>query len=292
MAHLFPRLRALPVMACTLAWAWPVAASAGPGDPAVPLLKGAGSSVLVEVVVNGTGPYPFVVDTGSTHTAVTATFAERLRLPRVAKTALQTAAGSRWTPVVQVDALRVGPVELIAVAATELPPNRLDAEGVAGVLGRDLLGTRPFTIDYERGALSWPAGPPDADSLVLEAGPLWAVRVPTTGQVVVLDSGAETAVLFDRGQWKGLSYRGGTSGLDSVTSTITGRPAVLRVPNLGRAPIVELPVVVVDGADIDRAHGDGLLPLHLFDRVTFWPRDERVQLSRRVPYGDAGRPLQ
>lgn len=290
MAHLFPRRRTPVLVALALATGYSVAASAGTGDPIVPFRSGPGSAVLVEVLVNGTGPFPFVVDTGSTHTAVTPGLGARLGLPRVAKTALQTPAGARWTPVVRLDGLQVGPVTMTGVLATELPAGWLETGGVAGVLGLDVLGTRPFAVDYARGELSWPSGPPAPDALSLEPGPLWAVRVSTTGQVVVLDSGTEVAVLFERGQWKGLSYRGGTSAIDSVTSTVTGRQAVLRVANLGNDRIVELPVVVVDGADIDRAHGDGLLPLHLFDRVTFWPQDGRVQLSRRVPQDVSGRP--
>lgn len=267
------------VVTAVLALAGPAAGAATPG---LRLTEGPGGTLTVPVVVNGAGPLPFIVDTGSSHTALTAATARSLEVPRVAKTALGTAAGTEWAAVVRLETLRVGPLAADGVLATELPAGWLDGLGVAGVLGRDVLAAAPFTLDYATREISWPQGTtPPADALLLDAtGPVWTIELPAGagGLRLVPDSGAEAAVLFDRGQWQGLRYVGGTRTIESVTSLSRGRRAVLARLNLAATALVELPVVAVDGADIDRAHGDGLLPLHLFDRVTFWPRDGRVEL--------------
>lgn len=251
----------------------------------LPFHGGTGSRVVVDVRVNGAGPFPFVVDTASSHTAVTAELAASLGAPRVAKAALSTSTGTAWAAVVRVGSLVVGPVESDDLLVTELPPGALDGQAALGVLGLDVLGARPFTLDYERRELSWPpaAGDGAGGAWPAEAtSPVWTIAVQSNGrrQMLVLDSAADGVVLFDRGQWPALSYRSGTSAVESVTGVRRGRAAVLSALNLGRTRLVETPVVVVDGADIDRAHGDGLLPLHLFSRVTFWPRERRVRLER------------
>lgn len=250
----------------------------------VPFRGGTGSHVVVDVLVNGDGPFAFLVDTGSSHTVVTTATAARVRAPRVAKAEVSTPAGTQWAAAVRLDRLAFGPVNLTGLLATELSSPLPGGDVVAGVLGLDALSSRPFTLDYERRELSWPEGAPPSRGLQSfdASEPVWRVRAGGAGgeATLVLDSAADAVVLFDRGQWRRLSYRGGTSALETVTGATSGRPAVLAVLNVGDAPLVQLPVVAVDGADIDRAHGDGLLPLHLFDRVTFWPREGLVQLSR------------
>ncbi len=172
--------------------------------------------------------------------------------------------------------------------ATEVAGDQLQGPPIAGVVGRDLLGTRAFTVDYSAEQLRWPSNraleEPGAAVLPLDTrGSIWIVRADDAGRPLALvpDSGAEQMVLFDRGQWRQLERLGGMSSIRSVTNERRATRGTLAMLNLGQVRLVDHPVIVVEGADIDRAHGDGLLPLHLFDRVTFRPRDGLVQLSRR-----------
>lgn len=244
-------------------------------------------AVVVDVRVNGAGPFPFLLDTGSSHTSVSARLARTIAAPRVARTLLSTPAGDAWAAVVRVSRLALGPLAGVDLLATELPDDQL-LPSVVGVIGRDLLGDRAFTLDYRNARLSWPDSveTDEAQTALLPLdtrGPVWLVGVSDAGRELALvpDSGAEQAVLFDRGQWKHLGELAGTNTIRSVTGERPASLGTLARLNMGGIQLVEHPVVVVEGAAVGLAHGDGLLPLHLFDRVAFRPREGLVQLSRR-----------
>ncbi|MGE3957670.1 MAG: retropepsin-like aspartic protease [Vicinamibacterales bacterium] len=248
-------------------------------------LTGTPGTPVVLVRVNGIGPLPFLVDTGSSHTTVTSALAREIEAPRVAKTLVSTSAGSDWAAVVRIGQMEVGPVRVTGLLATELPSDRLASElGIAGVLGLDLLGQHPFTIDFRARRLRWGAASPDTFDATLSLdvdGTVWRVLATHQGRTVWLvpDSAAEGLVLFNRGQWKDLVYTGGTSGVQSVTAVLPGRAATLPSLNLGALRFVDQDVVVVNGSGVDPAHGDALLPLHLFSRVAFDPVAGLVRLS-------------
>lgn len=274
----------------------PVVTDAAAPPLSVPFRRVAAPAVVVDVRVNGRGPFPFLVDTGSSHSAIDPALAAALGAPRVAKTLVSTPAGDAWAAVVRLERLTLGPVTASDIQATELSREDIAPGGEAvGVIGRDLLERRTFTLDYGQRRLDWSevaeGEGDDEQVLPLETGGgVWLARVPhgATSLTLVPDSGAEAMVLFDRGQWRRLSFRTGTNRLQSVTGERTARPGVLAELNVGAVRFVDYPVVVVDGAGVDRAHGDGLLPLHQFDRVTFRPAERLLQLSRSLPAGRLG----
>ena len=230
-------------------------------------------AVVVPVTVNGTGPYSFLIDTGSSHTAVTTSVAAVVTAPRVARTQLSSASGDGWVAVVRLGRMAVAEVEFQDVLATELPAVQfVDGQTIDGIIGRDLLEQRPFTIDYRRHVFGWSAEPDGAGtSLALdESGPVWLVTLNAADRPMRLvpDSGATGLVVFDRGQWRGLRYLGGTTGVETVTSRTAGRRGTLSQLNIGTARVVNQEVTVMDGAQVSDAHGDGLLPLHWFDSVS------------------------
>jgi predicted aspartyl protease len=132
------------------------------------------SRPIIDVTVDGRGPYRFVVETGSASTAVT---------PRVAAAAGLVPADTA-DPAVTVGALGVGAARLrdFRVAVLDAP-----APGLDGILGlnayRDLL----LTVDYpagvvrlERGALEPPNG---RDRLaLLPADDLWEFEITVNGR--------------------------------------------------------------------------------------------------------------
>ncbi|HUR35625.1 MAG TPA: retroviral-like aspartic protease family protein [Vicinamibacterales bacterium] len=254
----------------------------------VPFVAGTGSAVVVPVLVNGRGPYPFMVDTGASHTSIDADLARHLGAPRVAKTLVSTTAGDDWAAVVKLRQVALGPLDAHEVLATEVPPGRLDGVSrVLGLIGRDLLGTRAFTIDYVLRQLEWPPAPAQdrAAALPLDTrGRIWLVPVRSGSRTLRLvpDSGAEVTLLFDRGHALNVAYRGGTIGVQSVTGSRPARRGIVPRLEFGGLRLVEHEVVVVNGADVDPDHGDGVLPLHLFDRVTFRPEEASIQLSQVV----------
>ena len=110
-------------------------------------------------MVNGAGPFRFLVDTGSSHTAVGDALARRLGLQAVAKAEIVSAAGHSMRPVVRLGRTAVGAAARRDLLASVLPSAELGRLGgdVDGVLGQDFLGDFDYTLDYLHGRLTWTA---------------------------------------------------------------------------------------------------------------------------------------
>lgn len=135
------------------------ASTSAPADSAageVPFeLAGTGeAAMIVAVMLNGTGPYDFVLDTGATLTCIDQALADSLNLPE-ARGAIGVGAGvggGGRMRIVQLDSVRVG-----GAVARKLPGCTLDLGHIQnmGIEMRGLLGLnflKPFrvTIDFER----------------------------------------------------------------------------------------------------------------------------------------------
>ena len=245
----------------------------------------------VRVSINGSGPYVFVVDTGSNRTAVTPRLAARLGLRAVATTQLVTPDASAAGIVVALEKIAVGPVIRHALPAAVLPDQALTAMALDadGLLGQDFLRDDNYTLDYARGWLLWndaPANDRRAIRLTMrtdegrwlvalhgaEREPLWFVP----------DSGAQALVVFDRGQAPRLTL----SPLSRVTSsTVLGtsraRASIVKVLRLGTLTLRDQPAVVIDRREPDAPFGDGLLPLSAFSRVTFLGTEQTLVVYPR-----------
>lgn len=120
---------------------------AGPGDAAI----------IVPVMLNGSGPWDFVLDTGATMTCVDQALADSLALPAL-RGAIGMGAGvggSGRMRLVRFDSVRVG-----AASASDLPGCTLDLSHVQqvgidtdGLLGLNFLKPFRVTLDFERSVL-------------------------------------------------------------------------------------------------------------------------------------------
>jgi hypothetical protein len=156
----------------------PFVSSGLPGDPAVP---------VVEVMINGRGPFRFGFETGAGFVGVNPGFSARLGLTPGANGA------------VLLDSVSLPGVTFRGVTVTELSRG---ATGVDGILGLPFYQELLLTLDYparvvrlERGAL--PA--PGADDRVLpitRIGPFWgvAVRLGDVETRAVIDTRSMTAM--------------------------------------------------------------------------------------------------
>jgi hypothetical protein len=110
----------------------------------------------VMVVVNGKGPFRFILDTGTGGDAiVTAELADQLGLPQVGEARLNdpTGLGGRSAPLVSIDSLRIASVDFRAIKAVRhnLPAGDGSCQGMLGfTLFRDYL----LTLDYPTGRMS------------------------------------------------------------------------------------------------------------------------------------------
>ncbi|MGE3403873.1 MAG: aspartyl protease family protein [Vicinamibacterales bacterium] len=249
----------------------------GPAD-VVPFDTDKDGGVIVPVWIDGRGPYRFLLDTGSNLSAVSERLAGEQSLQPVARTALTTVGGVAMRPVVQLGRVSVGTVSraglLASVAATaELA---ILGVGVDGMLGQDFLATYNFTVDYHRKRIVWDE---------LEGAGAWRLPlIPRDGRFVVQlpgalgdeplemvpDSGTGSFVLFARdGDQVARQWSEGSVTISGLTGTQRARYSRLRELRVGGMTLRNIPIVVVRRDDGEHEGADGLLPLHLFRRVTF-----------------------
>jgi len=110
---------------------------------------------IVQLTVNGKGPYPFVFDTGSPTLLVMQSLVDELGLEVVGKDELASPAGG--TPV-EADVVRVDSIALGGAAAGGLKAIVLDMEGHGlgkGVVGPVLFREHgPITMDFKRNTIA------------------------------------------------------------------------------------------------------------------------------------------
>ena len=277
-----PRTRRRAVMVLALAFVTsPVPSAQGTAPSAtVPFSVYDGGAVVVAVTIGGAGPFRFLIDTGSTRSAITARLARQLRSPLVALTAVVTPAGDGARSVALIHGLSVGHARLLSVAAMVVPDGLSPRAGrVDGLLGQDVLANQSYTIDYQRRQLTWHAGEVTdfaGHRLPLtEANGLYFVSLPAMAATVrpmrlVVDSGAETIVLF--GGPDGINPPAaqlGTGLLRTALGTRIGRHIRLDRLDLGGFSMRDQTALLMTEPESSGLLGDGLLPLHLFARVTF-----------------------
>ncbi len=116
--------------------------------------------IIVEAMVNGKGPFSFVVDTGASHSVLSSQTAERLGLLEeagccgsVSGRGAQGAGGAVAARATTVESLRVGDVEEkdIEVAIMDLMNvSRAVEQKLDGIIGRNFMQGYRVIIDYPR----------------------------------------------------------------------------------------------------------------------------------------------
>jgi hypothetical protein len=144
---------------------------------------GAGA-VIVPVRIGGEGPFPFLLDTGSNGSIVSARLARRLAAPVVARAEVLTPAGRDLRPVVALEGVSVADRQVPRLLATVAPNASLAQAGIEGILGQDFLHGFDYALDYRRGIVELLDGDPeeeDGDAVRLSLEPQegrFLVRLP------------------------------------------------------------------------------------------------------------------
>lgn len=272
------------VIILALLLALPASATAGARSPtAVPISLDMDGRIAITVRINGNGPFRFRLDTGASRTVVSATLAATLALPPAGQSRTITHTGQSVRGMVRADELVVGPTgDLSAqgLVVLVLPPEAIDRAGrVDGLLGQDVLSRWMFTIDYRQKHLFLPLESPARDKravrlpLVRSAGSLLAA-VELGGAAgplhLVPDSGADRLVLFGASSnaLPSLTLLE-TVRVRSISGEASARLVQLGHLELGGIAVGDLEALVLEEGPSGGVMGDGLLPLHLFGRVTF-----------------------
>lgn len=254
-----------------------------------PFVARRAGEVVVAATVGGRGPFRFLVDTGSTHTAVTERLAQTLAARPIARSTMTAAGGTIACLVVALPTLALGRRAVDGLTATALPPVAGAAlgAGIDGVLGQDFLARFSYTIDYRASRIRWHEPGYVAPGVRLTLVPSqdrWLVELPQAGAHPVYrfvpDSGADTLVLYGDGLAEHVvrEWRYDRAAVESLTGLREVRTGIVGGLRVGAATIDRQVAVVVPG---ERREPDGLLPLHLFASVQINAPDRYLVIQPR-----------
>ena len=174
---------------------------------------------IVDVVIDGKGPFPFVLDTGAAGTVVEEELAKELALPKTGELRI----GDPLKPhaiqasEVRIDWLEIGDAVFSGVTASAIAGSGFASHlGARGVLGMPLFADLLLTLDYGRGEVTIARGglpaPDGREVLDLARGPHGTLRVPLrVGGVAVeadLDSGSPGGINLPEKLEKALPLEG------------------------------------------------------------------------------------
>ena len=256
-----------------------------------------GQFIIVSVFVDKSGPYDFMLDTGSNVTLVDPDLIAKLGGTPLGKRELATPAGSRYVSCFRVQEFRLGArvtksLDVLAVAVTSLKRKR-----VLGLLGQDFLGNFNYLLDYKRKMLLFEEDREFERNL---SGRIFntyryahrvLVMLPPQSSgsrpsLFVLDSGAQRLTLFGH-QQEGLGFdlKSGyqPGNLYSVVNGQTGLAGRFGSFNIGGNAFSDLPVVVAAdprGTQQFRIE-NGLLPTSYFQSVYFNNSEGYVSFNPR-----------
>jgi predicted aspartyl protease len=235
------------------------------------------SLVVVPVVINGSGPYDFMLDTGSSLTMLEPKLADELALPRVGEKKMVAVQHAEVVASVRVDSISVGGAATAGrdvIASDQV--RRLPIK-VRGVLGEDFLQNFDVLIDYRHQVLQLEAGSGSlAQTLSGEHLPVQLTGVlggkPTPRRLIVsgrmtefgdaprslvLDSGTNYLVLFQADAGPGSS--------DRHTSVGAAATRMVQHLYLGGKQFANVTAIVPSRhGDVD---SDGLVPTSLFQSI-------------------------
>jgi predicted aspartyl protease len=242
-----------------------------------PFQLGRQGGVIVQVMVNGNGPFRMLLDTGATHSAITADVAASVNANPVAQATVITPAGNTLRSIVAIDRMQFGRVTAENVLPSVVGAEAFDAAGtIDGLIGQDVLAELRYTLDFKQRRVEWheEMPPPRGTTLRLafEHGRFLVSLPQERGTIrLVPDSGAGGIVLFGSHGRTAFSRveMNSTVDLSTADSRRAGRHVRIRELRVGDKTMRDVPAVAIERDDPHPAEGDGLLPLHLFERVTF-----------------------
>ncbi len=160
-----------------------------------------GAAVLVNACIEGAGPFPFVIDSGSSFSVINKELSRRFHLHQVGAT--QRAAGIACSATVvpeqlgswSVGRLALRPQVVFSASLPNLEPN----QPLAGVIGSDVLSRfGSVRIDYQKRTVS--LGATESDSPTADGVVRGPTSTPTPAQFVKgIRAGAELTIVARQG---------------------------------------------------------------------------------------------
>jgi len=259
------------------------------------------NQIITSVLVNGTGPFDFVFDTGASSTVIDSELVKQLSLSAIESESVHTVTGSKTVYRYRVDSLALGPKSVRSLTVLCAEPRDIHAMSpkIRGVLGQNFLSEFDYILNYRDQRIEFEEGGDYARELQgarlpvdRDRGRVLVTTKPSSplkrASKLVMDSGVSSVVVFTATAKNSdleidLDVNGGINASTIVGSqTIsTGR---LRKLQIGTERFSWLPVGVVDNrAALDGRPEDGLLPTSLFRSIYFNNTQNFVILNPRLP---------
>ena len=205
----------------------------------VEAMQDARRRMTAPVMINGQGPFEFIVDTGTNRSVISRELATRLGLPEGPKTLLHSISGRESAASARVDSFRIGQREARRLIMPALSARTVGADGLLGVDG---LKNQRVVMDFLDNVLTI-----EASSARIRDANVPAIPARRRfGQLTVVDTdleGIRVSVVMNTG------------------SEMTVANSALRRALGRRLPLGELAQVTLVGAAGDQAIGDyGGLP--------------------------------
>ena len=168
--------------------------------PAVPAAQDQAARMTIPVMVDGHGPFAFVVDTGADRSVISRRLATLLALPAGADVQLHHTAGAAQVHTAVLDTLSFGGRDVRHVQAAVLEAGNIGADGMLGI---DSLHGQRVLLDFRAKTFAARASQPWAelpDAIVVRGrsrfGQLVLVNAEADGQrvFVIVDSGAQNTL--------------------------------------------------------------------------------------------------
>jgi len=248
--------------------------------------------IIVPVSINHSGPYSFLLDTGTQITMVDPTLATALHLDSQGTAEVASAGMHASASFAQVDQLEAGSHSVAnqKVLVYDLQNLQATGLGIQGVLGEDFLEQFDMLIDNAHSLLcldnsaamrgdvkgqhiALVASAPTSDGAPLSTSLIVSARLSDGMRPVrlKLDSGSNVAFLYNAseymalGAFRGASLHGG--GANGSQRTFTALPP--QEMKIGSVAVSKVSFVTLAGAQKDSRTSDfdGLLTMGLFKRV-------------------------
>ena len=241
--------------------------------------------MTVPVHVNGEGPFPFVVDTGSNRSVISDLLALKLNLPMMNAMQVHAATGVVSTGAVRVSNMNVGPRWLRDFDA---PVFQAGSLGAVGILGIDAVADQMIMMDFRHNRMTIESGhgfEPDPGAVVVRGHTRYGQLVLLNCMVedieilVIIDTGGEVTI-GNPALRQAVTRRRAGIGTPGGVSSVTGESvpadlAFLPQVRFGRVLVDSMQIAYADmfafrqfGLDRRPAMLLGMDTLRRFDRVS------------------------
>jgi predicted aspartyl protease len=268
--------------------------------------------MVVPVQINGSRPYPFIVDTGSERTVIANDLARFLNLASGTELRLATISGPATVPSFLIDRLNTSTLRLDAVEAPGLERSNL---GAFGLLGIDSLEDNKLFLDFRNKKMELLPSSQRRSTTKLESNMIVVRAKRRAGRLIlsnaviggmhvdiVIDTGAQSSMGNFALRDKLSRHNRGKNMLPVSLNSVVGTKMVgdftqIKQIQLGELLIADLPIVFSEnyaakilGLEKRPAIFLGMDALALFDQVVIDFVNNRVSFSlteaaRKKPSG-------